>query len=154
MLSKLGKPVLNISCGKTDYGDVNADIAHCDLPGFVLYERNKPLPFADKQFGSVFSTHTLEHVDDVEFFLKELHRVGDKCYIIYPLISPVAFNPDHKWIFLDRSTKHYFHNPFYRPYIANYPNNPIVKHYWEKSIKPLIEAKKREQAAQLNAEFS
>ena len=52
----------------------------------VVYYEGGVLPFADREFDYVVCSHVLEHVDDVEFFLSEMFRVGDKGYVEYPTI--------------------------------------------------------------------
>src|SRR5690625_4725353 len=75
---------LNICCGKTDGGGVNADVVrHADVPNFIQVDIEN-LPFADKQFGTVLCSHTIEHVDDPERFFAELHRVGERGTIVLP----------------------------------------------------------------------
>jgi SAM-dependent methyltransferase len=142
------KPVLNISCGPTDYGHVNADIFPRDHEGFVLYDKDKPLPFKDKEFAAAFSTHTLEHVDNVEEFLNELNRVADEIFLVYPLVDFTFWNPNHKWIFFSRNPKHYVKNPFYHPRYSKKAvietDNFLIKRYWNKKIKPELIKKAKE----------
>ncbi len=102
---------LNICCGKTDAGKINADIIkHARVPNFVLIKDIYNLPFADKQFKKVLCSHTIEHVEKPDLFFRELRRVGETITIILPPIWDVfaAFNFfEHKWIFLTvRKTHH------------------------------------------------
>jgi len=39
------------------------------------------MPFEDKSFDFVFCSHIMEHVEDVEGFLKEIQRVGKAGYL-------------------------------------------------------------------------
>ena len=67
---------LNICCGKTNGGGINADIKkHKNLPNFILIKNIYKLPFKNKQFNYVLCSHTIEHVDDPIQFYKELKRV-------------------------------------------------------------------------------
>jgi ubiquinone/menaquinone biosynthesis C-methylase UbiE len=95
---------LNICCGKTDGGGVNADIVnHKKLPNFVIIEDIYNLPFEDNQFETVLCSHTIEHVDDPERFFNELQRVGKDVTLIVPPLwdFTAAFNLlEHKWVFL------------------------------------------------------
>jgi len=95
---------LNICCGKTDVGKINADIVqHASIKNFHLINDIYDLPFKDKQFSNVLCSHTMEHVEDPECFLKELKRVGHNVTIIIPPlydISAVLNFLEHKWIFL------------------------------------------------------
>jgi len=101
---------LNIGCGRTDGGGVNADIVcHADLPNFVLIENIYSLPFADGAFENVFCSHVMEHVDDPDAFYGELKRVGRRVVILLPPLWDLgaAFNIfEHKWLFLTLNTEH------------------------------------------------
>jgi len=116
---------LNICCGNTDVGRVNADIVqhNPDIPNFVKIENIYRLPFSNLQFERVLCSHTLEHVDDPLRFNQELRRVGKSVhYILPPLwdIAAVCNLLEHKWIFLTLKKEHtrvpyYFNLPFSRP---------------------------------------
>ncbi|MDA2936460.1 class I SAM-dependent methyltransferase [Patescibacteria group bacterium AH-259-L05] len=101
---------LNICCGKTDGGGVNADIVkHIDVPHFVLIKDIYHLPFKDKQFDSVLCSHTMEHANNPKAFFKELQRVGkDITIVIPPLwdIGAALYFFEHKWIYLSFRKKH------------------------------------------------
>lgn len=76
---------LNICCGKTDGGGVNADvIKHKELTNFVLIKDIYHLPFKDKQFKSVLCSHTIEHVERPKEFFRELKRVGEDVTLVTP----------------------------------------------------------------------
>ena len=95
---------LNICCGNTDGGGVNADIMqHSELPNFVKVDSIYNLPFEDAQFGTVLCSHTAEHVEDPDRFDSELRRVAKNVIYIIPPIWDLAaaFNiREHRWIFL------------------------------------------------------
>jgi len=95
---------LNICCGKTDGGGINADIVrHADVPRFVRISSVDRLPFKDGAFESVLCSHTMEHVEDPEAFYRELRRVGKQITLVLPpLWDPAgALNIlEHRWIFL------------------------------------------------------
>ena len=102
---------LNISCGKTDGGGINADIVkHKDLHNFVLVKDIYHLPFKNKQFNHVLCSHTIEHVDDPDKFYNELKRVGKNVVLVVPPLWDIyacLFTPDtHKWIPLTIRKKH------------------------------------------------
>ncbi len=112
---KTGKKILNISCGNSDYGDVNADIADRNVKNFVKYDPNKPLPFDDKEFGVVYSAHTIEHTDNPYQFAKELHRVADHVVLLYPhYLDPSAWTLFHRWVNIDGK---WIKNPLYSPWV-------------------------------------
>ena len=99
--------ILDIGCGyrANQYATVIADIL--DLKNFyknkkfVKLEKNKSLPFKDNEFDFVVASHVIEHVDDFEFFIKELERISNKGYIELPsrLADNIVFEnkTDHVW---------------------------------------------------------
>jgi len=101
---------LNICCGKTDGGGINADIfKHKDVPNFVEVLDIYNLPFKDKQFDKVLCSHTIEHVDDPQRFFNELQRVGNEVTVVIPPLydtTAVLNFFEHKWIFWSFRKKH------------------------------------------------
>ena len=100
--------ILDVGCGYRAHksASVIADIQ--DLSNF--YENKnfvkiteKKLPFKDKEFDFVIASHVIEHVDDFEFFIKELERISSKGYIELPsrLGDNLVFENknDHIWWF-------------------------------------------------------
>ena len=81
----------------------------CDVQDLSNYYENKNfikldnniLPFKDKEFDFVIASHVLEHVHDVNFFIKELERISSKGYIELPTIleDNLVFEnkKDHLW---------------------------------------------------------
>ena len=63
----------------------------------------KKLPFKDKEFDFVIASHVIEHVQDFEYFVKELERISSKGYIELPsrLGDNLIFEnrTDHIWWF-------------------------------------------------------
>lgn len=100
---------LNISCGPTDGGGLNADIIKRDVPHFVLVKDIYHLPFKNKQFNNIVCSHTMEHVDDPDRFFKELTRVSKNVTLIIPPawdLAAVAWVLEHKWQFLTIRSMH------------------------------------------------
>ena len=101
---------LNICCGKTDGGGINADIInHANLPNFALIDSVYSLPFKDHQFEAVLCSHTMEHVEDPAAFCQELTRVGKQVSIVLPPLWDLAgaLNIlEHRWIFLNLRKEH------------------------------------------------
>ena len=99
---------LNICCGETDGGGINADIVPRSVDNFLevdIYD----LPFADKSLGAVLCSHTIEHVEDPDAFYAELQRVGREVVVVIPPLWDLAavFNVwEHRWIFLSLRKKH------------------------------------------------
>ena len=100
--------ILDIGCGFKAHKNatVIADIK--DFSDFYEGKKfikinEKNLPFKDKEFDFVIASHVIEHVDDFEFFIKELERVSSKGYIELPtrLGDNLVFENenDHVWWF-------------------------------------------------------
>ena len=81
--------ILDIGCGYTANENANVIADVQDLSDFYK-ERNfikineKKLPFKDKEFDFVIASHVIEHVNDFQYFIKELERISDKGYIELP----------------------------------------------------------------------
>ena len=101
--------ILDIGCGyrANKYASVIADVL--DLSDFYKEKRfikinEKRLPFKDKEFDFVIASHVIEHVEDFEFFIKELERISKKGYIELPtrLGDNLVFENlnDHVWWFI------------------------------------------------------
>ena len=98
--------VLDIGCGYT--ANENATVV-CDVQDLSSVYKEKDfvkltsniLPFKDKEFDFVIASHVIEHVKDVEIFIKELQRVSSKGYIELPtkLEDNLVFEnkKDHLW---------------------------------------------------------
>ena len=101
--------ILDIGCGyrANKYATVISDVQ--DLTNFYK-DRNfikitdKKLPFKDKEFDYVIASHVIEHVEDFQFFIKELERISSKGYIELPsrLGDNLVFEnaTDHIWWFV------------------------------------------------------
>jgi ubiquinone/menaquinone biosynthesis C-methylase UbiE len=97
---------LDIGCGyrPNKYANIVADTK--DFSKFYkdkifIRIEDKKLPFKDKEFDFVIASHVIEHVDDFEFFIKELERISSKGYIELPsrLGDNLVFENknDHIW---------------------------------------------------------
>ena len=106
LASNLSWNVLDIGCGydANKYAKVICDIQ--DLSKYYPNKKfvrltEKKLPFNDKEFDFVIASHVMEHVEDVEYFIKELERVSQKGYIELPsmLEDNLVFEnkKDHLW---------------------------------------------------------
>jgi hypothetical protein len=108
---------LNLCCGKTDGGGINADIVrHKSVPNLVIVDIYH-LPFKANQFHSVLCSHTIEHVEQPLGLYIELNRVGRAVTLVTPPLWDVsaAFNVlEHKWIYWSLFTEHK-HLPYYTP---------------------------------------
>ncbi|MBI2172647.1 MAG: methyltransferase domain-containing protein [Candidatus Aenigmarchaeota archaeon] len=112
---------LNICCGNTDGGRINADIVGRNVPNFVLLKDIYKLLFKDKEFENVICSHTMEHTEDPDKFYEELRRVSRNVTLLVPPIWDVGCIgcfQQHKWQFLTFRTKHVnsLPNKFKLPY--------------------------------------
>ena len=83
----------------------------CDIVDYTDYHKNRNfiqldinkdrLPFKDKEFDFVFSSHVMEHIKNVEFFISELERIAKKGYLELPTKLEDNFcfenRTDHIW---------------------------------------------------------
>ena len=100
--------ILDIGCGYR--ANKNASII-ADIQDFSDFYKEKEfvkiegknLPFKDKEFDFVIASHVIEHIDNFEFFIKELERISSKGYIELPsrLGDNLVFENknDHIWWF-------------------------------------------------------
>ena len=100
--------ILDLGCGYTanKNATVVADVQ--DLSNFYKDKKfikinGKKLPFKDKEFDFVITSHVIEHVDDLDFFIKEIERISNQGYIELPskLGDNLVFEnlTDHIWWF-------------------------------------------------------
>ena len=100
--------ILDIGCGYRAHprASVIADVQ--DFSNFYKERKfvrikEKKFPFKDKEFDFVIASHVIEHVEDFEFFIKELERISTKGYIELPtrLGDNLVFEnkKDHIWWF-------------------------------------------------------
>ena len=81
--------ILDVGCG---FGAHKSASVIADIKDFSkLYKdkkfvliNDKKLPFKDKEFDFVIASHVIEHVEDFQFFIKELERITKKGYIELP----------------------------------------------------------------------
>ena len=98
--------ILDIGCGynANKFAKIICDVqdlsSHYQDKKFIRLIEKK-LPFEDKEFDFVIASHVMEHVEDVDFFIKELERVSIKGYIELPtmLEDNLVFEnkKDHLW---------------------------------------------------------
>ena len=98
--------ILDIGCGynANKFAKVICDVQdlsnHYQDKKFIRLTEKK-LPFKDKEFDFVVASHVMEHVEDIDFFIKELERVSKKGYIELPTMfeDNLVFEnkKDHLW---------------------------------------------------------
>jgi len=100
--------ILDIGCGFRAHPNASVIADVQDFSDFYKEKKfirikEKNLPFKDKEFDFVIASHVIEHVDDFEFFIKELERISTKGYIELPtrLGDNLVFEnkEDHIWWF-------------------------------------------------------
>tara|TARA_B110000014_G_C19968699_1_gene501424 strand:- start:268 stop:882 length:615 start_codon:yes stop_codon:yes gene_type:complete len=152
--------ILDIGCGYTanKYANVIADTK--DLSSFYKNKEfvtinQKVLPFKDKEFDFVIASHVIEHVEDFQFFIKELERISNKGYIELPtrLGDNLVFEntKDHIWWFvyddnkneLVASLKNQFIDPFLNVSTSKkleqvFRESLIIELEWENKIEYII----------------
>ena len=156
--------ILDVGCGYTAHE--NATVV-CDVQDLsnVYKEKNfvkltsNILPFRDKEFDFVIASHVIEHVNDVELFIKELQRVSSKGYIELPTIleDNLVFEnkKNHLWHMefdddknlLIVSKKIQFLEPILtvsssKKFLKYFRQSLVLELFWENSIEFTI--KKRE----------
>ena len=98
--------ILDIGCGYTAHNRASVICDVQDLSNFYKDRKfikliDKTLPFKDKEFDFVITSHVLEHVENLDFFIKEIERVSMKGYIELPTIleDNLVFEnkKDHIW---------------------------------------------------------
>ena len=98
--------ILDIGCGYTAHSNASVicdiqDLSHFYKDKKFIRLKEKTLPFKNKEFDFVVASHVMEHVDDVDYFIKELERVSVKGYIELPTIleDNLVFEnkKDHLW---------------------------------------------------------
>ena len=155
--------ILDIGCGYRAH-DKASTIA--DVQDFSNYYKDKKfiqikeekLPFSDNEFDFVIASHVIEHVNDFQFFIKEIERISSKGYIELPtrLADNLVFEnkTDHVWWFhfddinneLIVSEKKNLIDPFISVSMAKtleetFRDSLVIELYWEKKIEYKINNK-------------
>ncbi|MCJ7640692.1 MAG: sulfatase-like hydrolase/transferase, partial [Desulfobacterales bacterium] len=110
------RPALDLGCGSNKApGFFGAD--RFPLPGVdIILNLNRPLPFGDNTFDLIVARHSLEHVTDLMFTMKEIYRVckhGAQVCIVAPYYQQGLnlANPYHKQIFNEHSPRFWTNQP-------------------------------------------
>ena len=101
--------ILDIGCGyranknATVVADI-LDLSHLYKNKKFIKITEKVLPFKNKEFDFVIASHVIEHIEDFEFFIKEIERIASRGYIELPsrLGDNLVFEnmKDHIWWFM------------------------------------------------------
>ena len=101
--------ILDIGCGYRAHPNATVIADVQDLSNYYKEKKfikinEKKLPFKDKEFDFIIASHVIEHVEDFEFFIKELERISSKGYVELPTRlgdNLVLENKtDHIWWFI------------------------------------------------------
>lgn len=73
-----------------------------------LVEAGKPLPYQNGAFDAAYAWSAFEHVDDVPYAMRELHRVVRPGGAFFLIIEPLYYSPHgaHLWGLLDEPWIH------------------------------------------------
>jgi len=158
--------ILDIGCGYTSNKNATVIADKQDLSDFYKNKNfvritDKKLPFKDNEFDFVIASHVIEHVEDFEFFIKELERVSKKGYIELPtrLGDNLVFENknDHIWWFMFDDVKNQIlaskRNQLIDPFItvstgkmfeSIYRESFVLELAWEEKIDYVIDNKIRQ----------
>ena len=153
--------ILDVGCG---FGAHKSASVIADIKDFSkLYKdkkfvliNDKKLPFKDKEFDFVIASHVIEHVQDFEFFIKELQRISSKGYIELPsrLGDNLVFENanDHIWWFRFDDISNYLivskRNQILSPFItvsmaklfeSIFRESLVIELIWENTIEYQID---------------
>ena len=97
--------IIDIGCGMYKYpGSTGIDKIGLDGVDIVCDVERSGLPFRDDSIDVVYSRHFLEHVDNFEYVIKDIHRVlkpdGTANIIVPHFSNPLGYSdPTHKRFF-------------------------------------------------------
>lgn len=87
---------LDLGCGDNKR-DGCTGIDRMRLPGVdVVADLDDGIPFGDGSVDEIYATHFLEHMRDVDFMLREIHRVGKGGAKVH-ISVPNGCNPVEAW---------------------------------------------------------
>jgi ubiquinone/menaquinone biosynthesis C-methylase UbiE len=81
--------ILDIGCGYTankysTHVAETQDFSYLYKDKKFTHIKDKKLPFSYKEFNFVIVSHVVEHINNIEYFIKELERVANSGYIEVP----------------------------------------------------------------------
>ena len=159
--------ILDIGCGYRAHAKANTIADVQDLSNYYqgrkfIQIKDKKLPFENKEFDFVVASHVIEHVEDFEFFIKEIERISSKGYIELPtrLGDNLVFEnrTDHIWWFIYddinnliiASKRNQLLDPFINVSTAKlfekvFRESLVIELAWEERIEYKIDSKIREE---------
>ena len=153
--------ILDLGCGyrahpgATTIADIQDFSNYYKEKKFIKINEKK-LPFKDKEFDFVIASHVIEHVEDFEFFIKELVRISSNGYIELPsrLGDNLVFenSTDHIWWFFYDDTSQQLiaskRNQIIEPFITVstaklleniFRESLVIELFWEDKIDYFID---------------
>jgi len=159
--------ILDIGCGYRPHNKASTIADAQDFSNYYkdkkfVHIKEKKLPFKDREFDFVVASHVIEHVNDFEFFIKEIERISSKGYIELPtrLADNLVFEnkTDHIWWFtfddtnnqIIASKKNQLIDPFITVSLAKifekiFRESLVIELAWEEKIEYKIDSKIREE---------
>ncbi len=110
-------------------------------PNYRVDLLSLPWPFADKSVDAVAMFHFLEHVDDVEKTVQEVHRIlktGGEFWVIVPHVkNPAAWDISHRHFFSCVTFSTIAEKSYYRfggkqLFQTSFFQMPVIQHRWIK----------------------
>ena len=167
--------ILDVGCGYRAHPKANvlADVQdlsqHYNKRKFIKINEKK-LPFKDKEFDFVIASHVIEHVEDFEFFIKEIERISSRGYIELPtrLADNLVFENknDHIWWFFYDDIKNKLiaskRNQLIEPFITvstakffeeTFRESLVVELLWESKIDYIIDNNIRQENVKITSFF-
>jgi len=83
---------------------INLDLLKLDWVDVVHNMEEFPYPFEDDTFDEIFSSHVFEHIQNLEWLMKEIYRISKKWAIIKIRVPHYA----NWWSFTDPTHKRFF----------------------------------------------
>lgn len=117
------KVKLDLGCGdKKKHGFIGIDNVKLDDVD-VVHDLNKGIPYKNGSVDEIFTSSTLEHLDNPLFILEEIHRVlkkGGKATILVPHFSnPLCY--------------HFMHKSYWSYNSLNFLEKDRARHYYTKA---------------------
>ena len=95
----------------------------------IFYYEGNIFPFKDNEFDYVICSHVLEHVEDIDIFIKEITRISKKGYLEFPTIYYdylYNFDVHITYVFFDKGNIYWM--PKKESSLANF--KPVQKFFY------------------------
>lgn len=136
---------IDIGCGTRRHPKATVGVDILALPGVdkVCNFETDPLPFEDNSVDAVYTSHTLEHIRNLDHLLREIVRVAKPdapVHVVVPHFSNTLghSDPTHK-----RLCGLYMFNYYSREKDAHWPVAPYTSDIWFKIRRRYLKFKNR-----------